>query len=765
MNRWYNNKWFILFIIVPFFKPVCFQYFSSLKALEIIFVVWKIVAALLIGMQLLKYIYSRSRISGLIIMVAVFELSIMLSTILRLGYFQRAVIDAVSMVAFVSFLTWSMEFNLRGMLSMLSKVLSVLMLINLLSEIFFHQGLPADLYYNNELNPLYFMAIDNGNALFLLFCMMVFTIEAYMSGEKAANRQFLLIVCCVISALVSNSKTAMGMVAVQAVLLALIYKNTGLKNIHWKQWWKIYSLAAAGIILLLQSQLLQALASSVTSGGAFLTGRPLLWSTAVDKIAQHFFIGYGRAAQDYIPAWGGYFSSHNFWLELLLQGGIIALILFVLTMFKCLQHQDSRQESKTVRCVIATFFVMMTSAMMESTVHSVYIFGTMAFLYYSQCFCSSPETAVCNAVSEKERKNFEGKTGDEQNRFDLVGPVLSVIVPIYNGEKYVDDLAASIAEQQLPDMELILVDDGSVDHTLERCRELENKIPWIKVIHTENKGVSHARNTGLEAARGQWIHFVDVDDRLAEGMYAAFVQTALMSEPDVIICGCSRIQMANGESTVCGPAEDRIVSKEDMPDFMEHMDMDRRYWLLDYIWNKWYRRDLIEKEGLSFRESLSLGEDFVFNTQYFQHVTEAALISGCYYQYLIRETGLVSRFRERPWEGREELYRAQVMLYQSLDLLDLGEEQIQLQAGQIAFGDIRMINSSQCHYNRKERSEFVRGMMNSSQYQWLLKYLKTRGEKSFVFRVYYQLFLTGRAGLVADVICLEKLVHNFLKMA
>lgn len=339
-------------------------------------------------------------------------------------------------------------------------------------------------------------------------------------------------------------------------------------------------------------------------------------------------------------------------------------------------------------------------------------------------------------------------------------PLLSVIVPVYNGEAYVHTLVSCIAAQQMQDMELILVDDGSCDRTLERCRELQMQYEWMRIIHTENRGVSHARNTGLSLARGRWIHFMDVDDELEEGMYTEFERNAVSQLPDVLICGCCRIRMESGESAECGPLHTKTVDGAGVLDLFDGMKMESRYWILDYIWNKWYSKELIDTFQLRFCEDMSLGEDFMFNTRYFQHVNRISLISGRFYQYRIRESGLVSRFQKAPWEGRQRLYLAQVELFRSLGLYDTNRSNLQQQAGQIAFGDIRTINSRRCDYGIREKIRFVRDMINSSQYEWILKYLQVRKEKSVIFRCYEGLFRTRNAVLITAAICLEKIVQG-----
>lgn len=111
------------------------------------------------------------------------------------------------------------------------------------------------------------------------------------------------------------------------------------------------------------------------------SGRYVLWKTALGMIAKHPWIGYGRWAQDYIAAWGGYYSSHNYILELMLQGGIAAtgqfLLLLIMSIKKCLLSR----ESKISNCLLFALLSILIAVLMEAEVHSVYIFGIIILCY------------------------------------------------------------------------------------------------------------------------------------------------------------------------------------------------------------------------------------------------------------------------------------------------------------------------------------------------------------------------------------------------
>ena len=119
-------------------------------------------------------------------------------------------------------------------------------------------------------------------------------------------------------------------------------------------------------------------------------------------------------------------------------------------------------------------------------------------------------------------------------------PLLSVIVPIYNVEDYLNECIESIIKQTYKDLEIILVDDGSTDKSGIICDEYVKKDGRICVIHKTNKGLLEARLTGVEKAKGKYITFVDSDDWIVENMYEDLLRTLETSNAEIVICGIYR---------------------------------------------------------------------------------------------------------------------------------------------------------------------------------------------------------------------------------
>lgn len=121
---------------------------------------------------------------------------------------------------------------------------------------------------------------------------------------------------------------------------------------------------------------------------------------------------------------------------------------------------------------------------------------------------------------------------------------ISVIIPAYNSQEYIKDAIESIMRQTLKDIEIILVDDGSTDDTFKICKDYSLMDKRIKVIHQENKGISGARNTGIDNATGEYISFVDSDDTIELNMYEELYNCVTQygeDKIDFIDCGINMI--------------------------------------------------------------------------------------------------------------------------------------------------------------------------------------------------------------------------------
>ena len=186
---------------------------------------------------------------------------------------------------------------------------------------------------------------------------------------------------------------------------------------------------------------------------------------------------------------------------------------------------------------------------------------------------------------------------------------LSIIVPIYNVERYLPRCIESILCQTLQDFELILVEDGSPDRSgviIDNYAKLDDR---IIAIHQTNKGVSAARNAGLKIARGEYIGFVDPDDWIENSMYSKMVHQLENNDGDLVFCNWDIFQDTNGIQE-CHLMPDFPVSMTEEDFFCHIFDIPRT--VGGAVWNKIIRKDIIR---CYFNEKYSIGEDWLFLAQ------------------------------------------------------------------------------------------------------------------------------------------------------
>lgn len=219
-------------------------------------------------------------------------------------------------------------------------------------------------------------------------------------------------------------------------------------------------------------------------------------------------------------------------------------------------------------------------------------------------------------------------------------PTVSIIVPVYNAEKYLGWCINSILKQSFRDIEVILADDGSTDGSLEICRRYAALDSRVRVLALENNGVSAARNAGMQAARGEFIQFVDSDDVVSPDFTGKLLETLRFCDADIAICGIQVVEQ-QGENGAyksthqfsCRPLGHFCVMVR--PLFIQNMA--RLFWetcCMEGPCNRIYRTSIIRENGLEFPLDMSYGEDCMFNIEYYSHCRCAALLSQPLYYYL-----------------------------------------------------------------------------------------------------------------------------------
>ena len=216
---------------------------------------------------------------------------------------------------------------------------------------------------------------------------------------------------------------------------------------------------------------------------------------------------------------------------------------------------------------------------------------------------------------------------------------VSVIVPVYNGEKCIKRCAESILNQDYPELELILIDDGSRDRSWEIMQAIAAADHRVKAIHQDNGGVSSARNRALAEASGTYVQFADVDDWLPMDATKLLVREMEAQSADLAVGDFYRV--VDGNVSEKGSIETSgTLTLQQYADEMMLAPADLYYGVL---WNKLYRRDIIERYGIRMDENISYSEDMIFNLEYLLHVKKIAILKAPVYYYQYTKGSLVDQ--------------------------------------------------------------------------------------------------------------------------
>ncbi|MCH2033314.1 MAG: glycosyltransferase [Tenacibaculum sp.] len=236
-------------------------------------------------------------------------------------------------------------------------------------------------------------------------------------------------------------------------------------------------------------------------------------------------------------------------------------------------------------------------------------------------------------------------------------PKVSVIVPIYNVEKYLRRCLDSLVNQTLADIEIILVDDESPDNSKEIYKEYLAKDNRIKLVQKKNGGLGFARNSGLEIATGEFIAYIDSDDYVDVNMFKKLYDTSKSNNLDTVYCGYNNLDdelkvhsfsevddltIFSTKDEVNGVLLDMIACKPSSP-------LERKYRMS--VWHAIYSRDLIENNRIRFcSERQFISEDIIYHIDYLSKANRIAFIPDSFYYYCYNEDSLTKTFREDRFE-------------------------------------------------------------------------------------------------------------------
>ena len=290
-------------------------------------------------------------------------------------------------------------------------------------------------------------------------------------------------------------------------------------------------------------------------------------------------------------------------------------------------------------------------------------------------------------------------------------PLVSIIVPVYNVEKYLDRCMDTVLNQTLKDIEIILVDDGSPDNCPVRCDEYSDLDPRIKVIHKENAGLGYARNSGLEVATGEYVAFIDSDDFVDISMYEELYSVAKKNSCDSVFCGYFNLDNRLKAEPV---SEVLNLTTFDTPKKIQNVLLDmiackassrkeRKFRMS--VWHSIYSRKLIEDNKIKFvSEREYISEDIFFHIDYLTKSSKIAFVPTPLYYYCYNDNSLTKTFRNDRFKKHKILYKGMLKKINSQEYYN---NIVKQRVNRFFIGYVRSnmvsICKAQISYNEKRR--------------------------------------------------------------
>lgn len=222
---------------------------------------------------------------------------------------------------------------------------------------------------------------------------------------------------------------------------------------------------------------------------------------------------------------------------------------------------------------------------------------------------------------------------------------ISIIIPVYNSEKYLYECLDSVLNQNFTDFEVLLINDGSTDNSGQICDDYAAKDARFKVFHKENGGVSTARNLGLDHAKGEWIAFMDSDDQLKEKYIEELLNSTLYDSVDLVVQGYTAISVDKKRKVSFG--NDIVLSNDYIKLFEE-----KEIFKYGYPFSKLFKNQIIRENKLRFPERYSFAEDLSFFLAYLSYCKQIKFDEKYNYYYVSHPNSLSKSVKkpEEYWE-------------------------------------------------------------------------------------------------------------------
>jgi len=314
---------------------------------------------------------------------------------------------------------------------------------------------------------------------------------------------------------------------------------------------------------------------------------------------------------------------------------------------------------------------------------------------------------------------------------------ISIIVPVYNVEKYIRRCIDSILNQSFDNFELILINDGSTDKSGEICDLYAKYDARIKVIHKDNSGVSAARNLGINEAKGKYVQFIDPDDWIEKDLLRNVYRIIEQEKSDIVFCGIKR------ESFVSGNIIEKIASEKLVNSININKNHDAinllKEDLFGYTCCKLFKLSIIKKNNILFYEQLSLAEDEKFTCDYYSYVNKISIMRKAYYHYIIygNERNTLIKCKINSIFNKDVIFDSWVKCL-SNNLKDIITNKfLTNRAFHSLYEEVWNICYSKANKNEKKLK--IKELKNTKFYRWIIKNNNSIEQFIFILLIKYEL--------------------------
>lgn len=231
---------------------------------------------------------------------------------------------------------------------------------------------------------------------------------------------------------------------------------------------------------------------------------------------------------------------------------------------------------------------------------------------------------------------------------------VSIIVPLYNSEKYIEKTIFSLINQTYSNIEILVINDGSTDRSRKICEKFKNS--KVRLINIKNSGVSNARNVGIKNATGKYIMFSDSDDFYEENFVKVAVNY-IKKGFDVVVFGYNKVYRKNVKKCIIN----KNINNLNKYEFIEIL---QDFSMFNNLWNKIYLTDIIKRNNVKFDVSIFRGEDYKFNLDYFNNISKYCYIPLNLYNYRVSNGGLATKYDEFELDRRINLIKYSELIYE-----------------------------------------------------------------------------------------------------